>query len=125
MKAASRTRSMPDYIVCPRCGSGELRPQGSEQVGCDSCGLSVEGTVFRTLEQIATLPDAVGSHACECGHPEMRRLPDGVFHCPACGSEVLPLKGHRRSLPANLLESTKDFTAFPEGGAGKTVEERS
>lgn len=26
-----------------------------------------------------------------CGHPEMRRLPDGVFHCPACGSEVLPI----------------------------------
>ena len=23
---------------------------------------------------------------CEYGHPEMRRLPDGVFHCPACGS---------------------------------------
>jgi hypothetical protein len=20
----------------------------------------------------------------------MRRLPDGVYHCPACGSEVLP-----------------------------------
>ena len=29
----------------------------------------------------------------ECGHPEMCRLPDGVFHCPACGSEVLPAKG--------------------------------
>ncbi|MBA2715209.1 MAG: hypothetical protein H0U55_16875, partial [Rubrobacteraceae bacterium] len=26
----------------------------------------------------------------ECGHPEMRRLPDGTYHCPACGSEVLP-----------------------------------
>jgi hypothetical protein len=27
----------------------------------------------------------------ECGHPEMRRQPDGAFHCPACGSEELPL----------------------------------
>jgi uncharacterized Zn finger protein (UPF0148 family) len=57
---------------------------------CDSCGLSSDGAVLRTLEQIATLPDVLGSHACECGHPEMRYLPDGVFHCPACGSEVLP-----------------------------------
>jgi hypothetical protein len=45
--------------------------------------------MFTTLEQIAVLPDALGAHACESGHPEMRRLPDGVFHCPACGSEVL------------------------------------
>jgi hypothetical protein len=92
--------------------------------GCDSCGLSVEGALFRTLEQIATLPDAVGAHACECGHPEMRRLPDGVFHCPACGSEVLPLKA-RRSLPSDLLGSTGAFTVFPAGDAGKTVRERS
>jgi ribosomal protein L37AE/L43A len=39
---------------------------------------------------MATLPVSLGAHACECGHPEMRRLPDGVFHCPACGSEILP-----------------------------------
>ena len=99
MKGPSRMRSRPNYIVCPRCGSGELQTQGSELAGCASCGLSVEGALFRTLEQIATLPDVLGAHACECGHPEMRRLPDGVFHCPACGSEVLPLKAHRRSLP--------------------------
>ena len=97
MKGPSRTRSRPHYIVCPRCGSGELRHQGSGMAGCDSCGLSVEGELFRTLERIATLPDALGAHACECGHPEMRHLPDGVFHCPACGSEVLPLKAHGRS----------------------------
>jgi ribosomal protein L37AE/L43A len=125
MKGPSRTRSRPNYIVCPRCGSSELRPSwGPEMAGCDSCGLSVEGALFRTLEQIATLPDAVGAHACECGHPEMRRLPDGVFHCPACGSEVLPLKA-RRSLPSDLLGSTGAFTVFTAGDAGKTVRERS
>ncbi len=43
------------------------------------------------LCQVAALPDALGGHACECSHPEMRRLPEGVVHCPACGSEVLPL----------------------------------
>jgi len=37
------------------------------------------------------LPDVVGGHPCECGHPEMRRLPDGVFRCPCCHAEVLPI----------------------------------
>jgi ribosomal protein L37AE/L43A len=94
MKTPSRTTSGPRHIVCPVCGSGELRHRGPELgASCDSCGLSVGGAIFRTLEQIVALPDAVGSHACEeCGHPEMRCLPDGVFHCPACGSEVLPIE---------------------------------
>jgi uncharacterized Zn finger protein (UPF0148 family) len=47
--------------------------------------------VLETLRHITALPDALGKHACECGHPEMRLLPDGTFHCPACGSEVLPI----------------------------------
>jgi ribosomal protein L37AE/L43A len=125
MKAPSRTTSRPHYIVCPRCGSGELQPQRPHLASCASCGLTVEGAVFRTLEQIATLPAALGRHVCECGHPEMRRLPDGVFHCPACGSEVLPLKAGRRSLPANPLGSTGDSMTFPAGRAGGTVRERS
>jgi ribosomal protein L37AE/L43A len=46
-----------------------------------------------TLEQIIALPSASGKHACEeCGHPEMRRLPDGTFHCPSYGSEVSPIE---------------------------------
>ncbi len=91
MKTPSRKTSKLRHIVCPTCGSGELRPRGSELVvGCDSCGLSIEVAIFRTLKQIAALPDALGRHACECDHPEMRRLPGGVYHCPACGSEVLP-----------------------------------
>ncbi len=92
MKTPSRKASRLHHIICPACGSGELRAWGLELAGCDSCGLSVEAAIFRTLEQIATLPDALGAHACECGHPEMRRLPDGVFHCPACRSEVLPIE---------------------------------
>jgi hypothetical protein len=68
----------------------KLWPQGSHLTVCDSCALTTDGAVLRTLEQIAALPEVLGRHACECGHPEMRYLPDGVFHCPACGSEVLP-----------------------------------
>lgn len=78
-------------LVCPLCEAGELRPHGLLE-RCVTCGRFVERAVLTTLEQIAALPDAAGAHACECGHPEMRRLPDGVFHCPACGSEVTPIQ---------------------------------
>jgi hypothetical protein len=47
--------------------------------------------MVEALRQITDLPDALGAHACECDHPEMRHLPDGTFHCPSCGSEVLPI----------------------------------
>jgi hypothetical protein len=47
--------------------------------------------MLETLQRISTMPDALGSHACECGHPEMRHLPNGTYHCPACGSEVLAI----------------------------------
>jgi ribosomal protein L37AE/L43A len=52
--------------------------------------LPLLGSALESLRDIVVLPGALGVHACECGHPEMRRLPDGVYHCPACGSEVLP-----------------------------------
>lgn len=46
--------------------------------------------LLKTLYEITELPDTIGHHAREeCGHPEMRLLPDGVYQCPACGSEVL------------------------------------
>jgi ribosomal protein L37AE/L43A len=95
VKVPSRETSGPGRIVCPACGSGELRFRGAGLAGCDCCGGDLDKTVLRSIEQIVALPDAIGDHACECGHPEMRRLPDGVFHCPACGSEVLPLEASR------------------------------
>ena len=48
--------------------------------------------MLETLRQIIALPDMLGSHACDCGHPEMRLLPDGIYHCPACGAEVVPVE---------------------------------
>jgi ribosomal protein L37AE/L43A len=100
VRVPSRATSKPGRILCPACGSGELRLRGAGLAGCDCCGRDVDGAVLRVLEQIVALPDALGAHACECGHPEMRRLPDGVFHCPACGSEVLPFKAFPRRRPA-------------------------
>jgi len=50
----------------------------------------VSGATLEALRQITDLPDAVGRHACECGHPEMRLLPDATRHCPSCAKEVAP-----------------------------------
>ena len=82
----SRMTSRPKFLVCPRCGSGELRPVVRNFARCASCSGVVHGWALEFLCQVAAaLPEALGGHACECGHPEMRLLPDGVFHCPACG----------------------------------------
>ena len=84
--------SRSDHLVCPVCQVGELHLYGGECARCASCGSIVGAATLLTLEQIVALPDALGKHACECGHPEMSRLPDGAFHCPSCGSEVLPFE---------------------------------
>ena len=92
----AQLRSRPDRLVCPACGYGALRPRGSlsRSAECESCCCAFGGSTVGTLRQIAALPDALGKHACECGHPEMRSLPDGTFHCPACRSEVVPTESN-------------------------------
>jgi ribosomal protein L37AE/L43A len=89
---ASTLSSRSDFVVCPVCQAGELQPFGGERARCSRCGCILGTAMLLTLEQIIALPGALGKHTCECGHPEMRRLPDGMFHCPSCGSEVLPLE---------------------------------
>jgi len=85
---ASRSRS----LICSLCEAGKLQPSGQDSAQCDSCAGPVSGAMLEPLRQMVTLPDALGKHACEeCDHPEMRRLPDGTYHCPACRSEVLPV----------------------------------
>ncbi len=91
MKVPARSASGARYIICPFCESGELVPVGPGFARCGSCGLPLLGSALETLREIVVLPDALGAHPCECGHPEMRRLPDGVLHCPACRAEVLPI----------------------------------
>ncbi len=91
MRVPSSKLSRAHHIICPFCESGELVSLAQGIARCGSCGLPLLGSALESLREIVGLPDALGGHACECGHPEMRRLPDGVFHCPACGSEVLPI----------------------------------
>jgi hypothetical protein len=87
----SSLASRHSSLVCPLCEGGELRPSGHHSARCASCAGLVSGAVLGALREITALPDALGAHACEeCGHPEMRLLPDETFHCPSCGSEVLP-----------------------------------
>ncbi len=78
------------HIACPSCGAGELRPCSPYLFRCDECDQTLEEALLKTLFQIRKLPDAIGRHACDCGHPEMRHLPDNVFWCPACCLEVTP-----------------------------------
>ena len=88
MKGSSLV-SKPDSLVCPLCEVGRLRSFVNDSMRCGSCGGHLSGAILKALRQITDLPDVLGAHPCECGHPEMRRLPDGTYHCPACGSEVL------------------------------------
>ena len=83
--------TMAQSLCCPFCEVYELEPFGHNSLCCTSCGSFVTGTLLETLCQMVELPDAVDRHACECGHPEIRCLPDEVYWCPACGSEVLPV----------------------------------
>jgi len=92
VKVQLRTASRARHIVYPFCESGEIAPLGPGFARCDSCAMPLVGSTLETLRDIIGLPDALGTHPCECGHPEMRVLPDGVFHCPACGAEVLPIR---------------------------------
>ena len=78
-------------LICPFCVEATLRSFGRNSARCELCGGVLGGELLVTLHQIAVLPAAAGRHACECGHPEMKLLPDGVYRCPACGSEVTPV----------------------------------
>ena len=90
----------PRYFTCPVCEEGFLRPLGGDSAKCGRCGCLIGGALLTTLKSIHTLPEASGTHACECGHPEMRRLPDSVSRCPSCGAEVRPVS----PLPSNSWE---------------------
>jgi hypothetical protein len=116
---SSSLASGPRALVCPLCEVDQLRPSGNNSARCASCAGLVSGAMLETLRGISALPDALGKHACEeCGHPEMRPLPDGTFHCPACGSEVLPINAP--STPAKLGEySVAYWSGWVDGRFGE------
>ena len=101
--------SRPECLICPLCEANKLCASAQDSMRCQSCSRTLSEAVLNALRQIIALPDTLGSHACECGHPEMRLLPDAIFHCPACGSEVLPLDA--TSTPSNSTEHSEAYSA--------------
>jgi hypothetical protein len=95
-----------ECLICPLCEANKLYASAQDSMRCQLCGGTLSEAVLKTLRQITALPDTLGSHACECGHPEMRLLPDGSFHCPACRSEVLPV-GARVSEKRSLGKTSR------------------
>ncbi len=66
-------------VRCAFCELYKLEPSGHDDVmRCPSCSSLLGGALPKMLRQITELPEVIGRHACECGHPEMSRLPDGV-----------------------------------------------
>ena len=122
MKRQTYTSSNTNSIICPCCGINELERSAEGVAYCTRCHRPLSTQMLKTLVQIVCLPDAIGSHACECGHPEMRRLGDGVVWCPGCGSEVVPVsaspmcsesesasEAYRCGWAEGLLGSTQSF----------------
>ena len=119
MRSSSSLASRSRSLICPLCEAGKLKPSGQDSARCTSCASPVSGAMLGALRQIVALPDALGKHACEeCGHPEMRRLSDGTFHCPACRSEVLP--SDASSTPSRIEEHAQAYwTGWVDGRFGE------
>jgi ribosomal protein L37AE/L43A len=119
VKKLTNISSTTNSIICPCCGIGELERSANGVARCNRCDRPISTQVLEALKQILSLPDAIGSHACECGHPEMRRLADGVLWCPGCGSEVLPLSASPlRSVSGLMSEAYR--CGWTEGLFGNT-----
>ena len=61
--------SRPLSIFCPVGESSELSSNGASMTGCDECGYALIKDVLEMVRQIAALPEVVGEHACDSGHP--------------------------------------------------------
>ncbi len=129
MSVSSRATSRPGRIVCPACGSGELRLRGAGLAGYDCCGRDVDGAVLRVLEQVVALPDALGAHACECGHPEMRRRLMGCFTARRAARRSSPLRPfhdgvrHSKLRHPNRQPDESPWNSFPTRAGIYVMEE--
>jgi hypothetical protein len=69
-------------LCCPFCEVYDLERYGHSSLRCASRDNFLTGTLLETLSHIVVdLLDAISSHACKCGHPEMKRLPDAGYWC--------------------------------------------
>jgi hypothetical protein len=83
-------------LCCPFCEVYDLERYGHSSLRCASRDNFLTGTLLETLRHIVDLRDAIGSHACECGHPEIKRLPDaGYWFLPVARRFFLHRNGLR------------------------------
>ena len=122
MKRLSKTSGLGS-LVCPFCEAGEIERTGSNSARCISCGKVLGRWILETLRGLLALPESLGAHACECGHPEMRRLPDMVFHCPACGSEILPQHTGRHGQGLRALADVAEYVQRQHGVPAERLSE--
>ena len=116
---ASTLASRSEYLVCPICQAGELHSFGGECARCSWCECIVGAATLLTLEQIIALPDALGRHACECGHPEMRLLclmgrctaPPAARKC--FPSRLSPALRNDQCGPGGLARLPEAYGTFP------------
>ena len=67
VKKQTNTSSNANSIICPCCGINELERGDEGAARCTRCDRLISTQVLETLEQIASLPDAIGSHAVLLG----------------------------------------------------------
>ena len=86
-------------------------PRGflSRLAECDRCERAFDKTIVETLKQIVTLPEALGK-PLSAVPPQMRRLPDGVFHCPVAALRCCPFPSPKpdRVRARRSLASSRD-----------------
>lgn len=119
MKKQTSLSSSTDSMICPRCGLDGLERGAAGVANCARCDRPLSAKMLETLEQIVSLPDAIGSHARECGHPGMRPLPDGVLRYPGCTSGILPLSASTAAHPESGPRSEAYRCGWVEGIFGK------
>lgn len=66
-------------VACPHCEGGEVAQIHPFLTRCGECGGTISYDFFKTLRQIANLPDAGRDHPCECDHSETRGSPEGAY----------------------------------------------
>ena len=115
-----RTKKVP--LICPACWVYRMQAAGNLRARCPGCGFTLGGPMLKTLVEILALPEALGTHACEeCGHPQMRHLPDGVYFCPACHAEVTPVEFRVSDGGKRNLRDAKALRSVSRHGGLETI----
>jgi hypothetical protein len=114
MKHSSMT-SRSGSLVCPFCEVGELESTG-RNARCNSCGRVASRLILETLRQLITLPESLGTHACESGHPRCVVCPTECSTVRLAAQRYYPrLTGRHATRPAEKLVSSLGIEYTAQG----------